>query len=118
MVIADDEFVLHHVRDAPADLLISCGDMPDKSFLELAGRCSCREILAVKGNHDSSAAFKTPIRDLHLTGFEFRGVTFGGFCGSWKYKPKGNYLFEQPEVEHADKAEKPEVRSTSREGND
>lgn len=32
--------------------------------------------------------------------YQFRGISFGGFCGSWKYKPKGNYLFEQSEAEH------------------
>lgn len=33
--------------------------------------------------------------------FQFSGVKFGGFCGSWKYKPRGNYLFEDFEVEQA-----------------
>jgi Icc-related predicted phosphoesterase len=36
---------------------------------------------------------------MHLTTFEFGGLKFGGFCGSWKYKPKGHYLFEQEDVE-------------------
>jgi Icc-related predicted phosphoesterase len=26
-------------------------------------------------------------------------LKFGGFSGSWKYKPRGNYLFEDAEVE-------------------
>jgi Icc-related predicted phosphoesterase len=34
-----------------------------------------------------------------LNAFPFRGLRFGGFCGSWKYKPRGNYLFENSEVE-------------------
>jgi Icc-related predicted phosphoesterase len=55
--------------------------------------------MAVKGNHDSSGPFSAPIRDLHLKMFRYRGVVFGGFCGSWKYKPRGNYLFEEFEVE-------------------
>jgi Icc-related predicted phosphoesterase len=99
LIIADDEYVGRHVPDGQADLLISCGDLPDQTIIEVAGRCRCREILAVKGNHDSSGAFTQPIRDIHLVTFQFRDVTFGGFCGSWKYKPKGNYLFEQSEVE-------------------
>lgn len=82
LIIADDEFAARRVPDAPADLLLSLGDMPDDIILEVARRCSCREILAVKGNHHSSAPFREPIRDLHVSTFEFRGVTFGGFCGS------------------------------------
>jgi len=99
LVIADDESVARNVPPAPADILISCGDLPDETILEIANRCACREILGVKGNHDSSGPFRPPIHDMHLATFQFRGITFGGFCGSWKYKPKGNYLFEQPEVE-------------------
>ena len=99
LIIADDEFVGRRIPDGQADLVVSLGDMPDSVILAVAGKCQCREILAVKGNHDSSAPFPPPIRDLHLTAFQFQGLTFGGFCGSWKYKPRGNYLFEQDEVE-------------------
>jgi uncharacterized protein len=99
LVIADDESLGPAIPDCSADLLVSCGDLPDALILEAAKRCHCREILAVKGNHDSSAAFPAPIRDLHLNTFQFRGFKFGGFCGSWKYKPRGNYLFEESEVE-------------------
>jgi uncharacterized protein len=101
LIIADDEFVGRRVPDCAADLLISCGDMPDEVILQVAGKCGCQGILAVKGNHDSSAPFQPPIRDLHLSTFHFQGSTFNGFCGSWKYKPKGNYLFEQSEVEQS-----------------
>jgi Icc-related predicted phosphoesterase len=101
LIIADDEFVGRRVPDCQVDLLVSCGDLPDDVILEVAARCHCREIFAVKGNHDSSAPFRSPIRDMHLATLQFRGVTFGGFCGSWKYKPRGNYLFEQSEVEKA-----------------
>ena len=99
LIIADDEFAACKVSDCTAELLVSLGDMPDAIILEVAGRCACEAILAVKGNHDSSAQFPEPIRDLHLRTIQFRGVSFGGFCGSWKYKPKGNFLFEQDEVE-------------------
>ena len=101
LVIADDESVGSHIPDCPADVLVSLGDLADDIISQTADRCHCREILAVKGNHDSSAPFRLPIRDLHLVVFRFRGVTFGGFCGSWKYKPRGNYLFEQFEVEQS-----------------
>src|SRR5882672_3318843 len=99
LIIADDDLVVPGIPDSHADLLISCGDLPDEVILRAAERCRCREILAVKGNHDSSAPFRAPIRDLHLATFQFRGISFGGFCGSWKYKPRGNFLFEQSEVE-------------------
>ena len=99
LVIADDESVGLQVPECNADVLVSCGDLPNELIFKVAEKCHCKEILAVKGNHDSSASFPAPIRDLHLSVFPFRGVKFGGFCGSWKYKPRGNYLFENAEVE-------------------
>ena len=66
LVIADDEFAARRVPENQADVLVSLGDMPDSMILEVAQRCRCREIFAVKGNHDSSAPFAPPIRDLHL----------------------------------------------------
>lgn len=99
LIIADDDSVVQTVPETPADILISCGDLSDETILAVAQKCRCAEILAVKGNHDSSAPFRSPIRDLHLKTFDYQRLRFGGFCGSWKYKPKGNYLFEQCEVE-------------------
>lgn len=100
LIIADDESVGSQVPDCTVDVLVSCGDLPDEVILKAAAKCRCRQILAVKGNHDSSAAFPEPIQDLHLKRLQFRGMSFGGFCGSWRYKPRGNYLFEDFEVEH------------------
>jgi uncharacterized protein len=99
LIIADDESVRLKVPECTVDVLVSCGDLPDELIFKVAEKCDCKEILAVKGNHDSSASFPAPIRDLHLSVFQFRSVKFGGFCGSWKYKPRGNYLFENVEVE-------------------
>lgn len=99
LIIADDESIVRQLPEAHADLLLSCGDIPDEMVVFAAQKCRCRSILAVKGNHDSSGPFRPPIQDLHLNAFQFNGLTFGGFCGSWKYKPRGNYLFEQFEVE-------------------
>jgi Icc-related predicted phosphoesterase len=98
LIIADDESVGLQVPECNVDLLVSCGDLPDELMFKVAKKCHCREIMAVKGNHDSSAAFPPPIQDLHLNVFSFRGLKIGGFCGSWKYKPRGNYLFEDAEV--------------------
>jgi predicted phosphodiesterase len=80
LIIADDESLGRNIPDCNADLLVSCGDLPDAVILEAAKRCHCREILAVKGNHDSSGPFPAPIRDLHLNTFEFRGLRFGVFA--------------------------------------
>ena len=101
LIIADDESVARQLPNLRADLLISCGDLPDEVILEAAQTCKCRAVFAVKGNHDSSGQFRLPIQDLHLKTSPFAGLTFGGFCGSWKYKPRGNYLFEQSEVANA-----------------
>lgn len=101
LVIADDDLVKGRLPESKADVLISCGDLPDDIILEAAGRCSCRQVFAVKGNHDSAVSFPHPVVDLHLQTRDFRGLRFGGFCGAWKYKPKGHHLFAQDEVESA-----------------
>ena len=44
------------------------------------------------------APFTAPIRDLHLRVETLEGVRFGGSNGSWKYKPKGYFLYEQDEA--------------------
>jgi uncharacterized protein len=98
LVIADDETIKSRLPESKADIVVSCGDLPDDVIVEAARRSSCRQIVAVKGNHDSAASFPTPIMGLHLKTFDFRGLRFGGFSGSWKYKPKGHHLFEQSEV--------------------
>jgi Icc-related predicted phosphoesterase len=101
LIIADDDTVLRELPELRPDLLVSCGDLPDEIILQAAQKCAVQKIFAVKGNHDSSSPFRQPIQDLHLKPVEFGGLTFGGFCGSWKYKPRGNFLFEQSEVESA-----------------
>jgi len=99
LVLSDDDTVWHDIRQSRADVLISCGDIYDQVILRVAGAVACSHILAVKGNHDFGAAFPSPIINLHLTTRTIAGVRFGGFEGSWKYKPRGHYLYEQEEVE-------------------
>jgi Icc-related predicted phosphoesterase len=101
LVIADDDGLLERLPEARADVLISCGDLPDYVIQRAAARALPRHILAVKGNHDGSAPFPTPIQNLHLGTVKIAGLTFGGFGGAWKYKPKGHHLFEQFEVSGA-----------------
>ena len=99
LVIADDEERVHFDRELRADLLISCGDLSDPFILRIAEMTLCRHVFAVKGNHDIYAPFQEPIEDLHLAVRKFGGLRFGGFHGSWRYKPGGHYLFQQEEVE-------------------
>jgi uncharacterized protein len=98
LVIADEEQV-DFDRELRADLLISCGDLSEAFIERVAEMTLCRNILALKGNHDSSAPFPKPIKDLHLAVHTVSGLKFGGFNGSWRYKPRGHYLYEQAEVE-------------------
>jgi Icc-related predicted phosphoesterase len=101
LLIADDDSAINQLPDNRADVLISLGDLPDQTINQAATRCKCRNILAVKGNHDSAMPFAPPTIDLHLKTVEVGGFSFGGFGGSWKYKPRGHHLFEQHEVESA-----------------
>ena len=98
LVIADEENIQFD-RELKADILISCGDLTDTFILRVAEMTLCRTIFAVKGNHDEGEPFRAPIKDLHLQVYEFKGLRFGGFSGSWKYKPRGHWLYEQDEVE-------------------
>ena len=98
LVIADDEDVARTVPDCRCDVLISCGDLYDQTILTVAEKVGCSQILAVKGNHDAATPFDPRITDLHLKTVEIAGVTFGGFGGSWRYKPKGPFLLQQDEV--------------------
>jgi len=101
LVIADDESLIHAIPDVRPDALVSCGDLPDELILKVAQKVHCPQILAVKGNHDSSGDFPDKITNLHLRTTEILGITFGGFAGSWKYKHVGNHLYEQNEVDSA-----------------
>ncbi|MFZ2656633.1 MAG: metallophosphoesterase [Victivallales bacterium] len=99
LVLADDDDVIEALDKHEADILISCGDVADMTILRAAELSRCSRTFAVKGNHDSSSQFSPPILDLHLTVRTYCGISFGGFNGSWKYKPRGYFLYEQDEVE-------------------
>ena len=98
LLIADDDSFIRHYGQERADVLISCGDLTDEIIKATAVASQCAGIFAVKGNHDSSGPFSPPIIDLHLRLEAFAGVRFGGFNGAWRYKPRGNYLYDQVEV--------------------
>jgi len=99
LVIADDDSFRQRLDSEPVDVLISCGDLADEVILETAAAARCARIFAVKGNHDGAGAFPSPITDLHFNVERHGGLVFGGFNGSWKYKPRGHFLYEQSEVE-------------------
>lgn len=97
-VIADDDWQVGKRVGGEADLLLSCGDLCDRSIERAHLAYGCRRGFAVRGNHDTDGPFPTGIDDLHLTAHEFGGLRFGGFCGCWRYKPRGCHLWEQHEV--------------------
>jgi Icc-related predicted phosphoesterase len=99
LVLADDDGIRHDLTAQPADLVLSLGDVADLVVLEAAKQAQCRRIFAVKGNRDGGGPFPPPIVDLHLAVQTVDGVRFGGFNGSWRYKPIGHYLYDQEEVE-------------------
>ncbi|MCX6927699.1 MAG: metallophosphoesterase family protein [Verrucomicrobia bacterium] len=100
LVLADDDGIRRDLTAQPADLVLSLGDVADLVILEAAKLAQCRRIFAVKGNHDSGGPFPPPIVDLHLVVQTVNGVRYGGFNGSWRYKPVGHYLYDQEEAEH------------------
>jgi uncharacterized protein len=99
LVLSDDDSVRQQIQNEHADVLVSCGDIADSVILHAAQTVGCAHVLAVKGNHDSGGPFPPPIINLHLTIHAIGGMRFGGFHGSWRYKPRGHYLYDQSEVE-------------------
>ena len=100
LILADmDDFHWTH-GGGQAEAVVACGDVADPVILEAAQAYGCATILAVKGNHDRPAGFTGPIADLHLRVVECGGLRFAGLNGSWRYKPRGHFLYEQEEVGH------------------
>jgi Icc-related predicted phosphoesterase len=99
LVVADDDAVFRNFKSETTDVLIACGDLADGSIIEAARVSASSRIFAVKGNHDTNQSFPPPIVDLHLRVEHCGGLTFGGFHGSWRYKPRGHFLYDQDEVE-------------------
>ncbi len=101
IVIADDDALVGHLEAGPVDLLISLGDLWDSTIEKACARYGPKMTLAVRGNHDSDAPFASFIAPLHGTMEHYAGMTFGGFNGSWRYKPRGHHLYDQEEVSRA-----------------
>ena len=98
LILADIDDLHWRHGTGVADLVIALGDIADSVILEAAASFGYPPIFAVKGNHDADTAFPAGIEDLHLNHIQFGGLAFGGFNGSWKYKPRGHFLYEQSEA--------------------
>ena len=101
IAIADDDSLVGKLPNESAELLIALGDLWDSTIDKANNAYRCSTTFAVKGNHDSAGAFPASVTDLHLSVVEHSGLVFGGFAGSWKYKPRGHHLYEQEEVTSA-----------------
>jgi uncharacterized protein len=98
ILIADDDSQVGLLEPQPCDLLISLGDLWDGTIEKALLRYEPDRVFAVRGNHDSAAPFADSVMHLHGEMVEYGGLRFGGFGGSWRYKPKGHHLYEQDEV--------------------
>ena len=98
IVIGDDDSLIGHLDAGDVDLLLSVGDLHDSSIEKAIAYYRPKKIFAVRGNHDSNMPFPSWATSLHSTIESFQGITFGGFNGSWRYKPRGNYLYDQEQV--------------------
>ena len=98
IAIADDDGMVGHLDAGPVDLLISLGDLWDATIEKAYAKYRPGKTFAVRGNHDSDAPFASFITGLHYTIEHHAGMTFGGFGGSWRYKPRGHHLYDQEEV--------------------
>lgn len=98
IIISDDITQVGNLDSQQIDVLISLGDLMDYNLIRASEVYQPAWILAVHGNHDDPRPFPDLIKDIHLQVAEIKGVLFGGFGGSWKYKDQGAYLFDQGEV--------------------
>ena len=98
ILISDDDLLVGRLEIDDCDLLICLGDLWDQTIARAVARYEPKYALGVHGNHDRPGPFPDPLQDLHLTVAEIEGIRFGGFCGSWKYKPVGHHLYEQDEA--------------------
>lgn len=97
LVVSDCEAGCPPLPTGEPEVVVSCGDVPRDVLQRVVLRYGV-PCLGVLGNHDPAAP-PPALRDLHLRVVELAGVTFGGFEGSWRYKPRGHHLYEEAEVE-------------------
>lgn len=98
IAIADDDSMVGRLTPGPIDLLLCLGDLCDSTIERAYAKYFPKRILAVRGNHDGIGDFPGGVTPLHYSIDTYAGMTFGGFGGSWRYKPRGHHLYDQDEV--------------------
>jgi Icc-related predicted phosphoesterase len=104
LVVSDCEEGLPALPAASPDLVVCCGDVPRDVLERVVARYGV-PCLGVLGNHDPALAppllGEVHLRVMRVPASPMRagGVTFGGFGGSWRYKPRGHHLYDDGEVE-------------------
>ena len=98
IAIADNDSLVGHLEASSIDVLISLGDLWDRTIAIARDRYEPNALFAVRGNHDFDASFPAFVTSLHLAIESYLSITFGGFNGSWRYKPRGDHVFDQDEV--------------------
>jgi len=98
IAIADDDFMVGQLSPGPVDLLLCLGDIWDVTIEKARATYYPVKIFGVRGNHDGYEPLPGYVTPLHCTVEHFSGLSFGGFNGSWRYKPRGYHLYDQEEV--------------------
>jgi Icc-related predicted phosphoesterase len=98
VAIADDDDLVGHLKPGAVDVLLCLGDLWDSSIEKAYASYFPRKIFVVRGNHDGVGPLPSYVTPLHYTLESHGGLTFGGFGGSWRYKPRGHHLYDQDEV--------------------
>jgi Icc-related predicted phosphoesterase len=83
------------------DLVVTLGDLDGASLAALKGITNIPKI-GVYGNHCSGKYFgDVGITNMHMMTWEYKGVKFGGFQGSLRYKKDPQaIMYTQEEAEH------------------
>lgn len=98
VVIADEESLAGRMPVCNVDLLISHGDLNNVTIERAGRRYNAKTAIAVRGYHESLAAFPQSVVSVPYSVMVTKGVSFGGVGGGWRYKKRGWYLYEQEDV--------------------
>jgi len=80
-------------------LIITLGDIDVFDLKRLKDKFSDISWIGIHGNHDFKGDLEyLDIRNLHLNIFQYKGVSFGGFEGSLRYKKNNALMYTQEEV--------------------
>ena len=105
LVVADEEEPCFYDYYRPGcldefDLIISCGDLHREylEFLVTMARCP---LLYVHGNHDDAYDQEPPEGCICIENeiYEYQGLRFFGLGGSYRYRPDGNHMYTEREMQ-------------------